>query len=91
MRSLGGLLLALIFGPSLALYALYVLAAMLVLLLPYLLILAVIVGITAGLAAGLVLRRRLVLPRRDAAGDLPGGPAPDPVRRPRGPGRRREE
>lgn len=79
------------FGPLVAVMALHLVAAVLLVVLPYAIVLAAVVGVTAGLSAGLVLRRRLAPPRRGPEEALPVGPAPEPVRRPRGPGRRREE
>lgn len=79
------------FAPVLVVMAAQLLLSVFIAILPVFLLLVVIIGSAAGLSAGFVLRRRLPPPSREAdAGYLPG-PQPEPVRRPRGPGRRREE
>lgn len=84
-------LLILIFGPTIFLVAVQVLAPIIAAILSVLvlifLIAAVIGGIFAGISAGFVLRRRL--PPRNGDRYLPHHYVP-PVRRPRG-GQRRDE
>ena len=79
------------FAPVLVMLALQLLLPVLIAILPILLLLAVVTGLVAGMTAGFVLRRRLPPPSRERDAAYLPGPPPDPVRRPRGPGRRREE
>jgi hypothetical protein len=72
---------------QLVLVLLHGMAALLLMLLPWVFALAVLVALFAGLGAGIAVRRRL--PRQNGNRLPPGGV--QPVRRPRGPGRDDED